>query len=121
MDRRKALKFVAASAFAAADSGHASPRPDAVATHTNDVWVETVLRRMLSVQRGQTRGDLLKVFTTEGGLATSLHRTFVSLDCPYFKVDVPFRQAGRMTLKEDDRDVISSISKPYPAWAVRCI
>lgn len=42
-----------------------------------------------------TRADLLKVFTTEGGISTGLHRTYVSRDCPFFKVDVDFRAVGR--------------------------
>lgn len=68
-----------------------------------------------------TRADLLKVFTTEGGISTGLHRTYVSRDCPFFKVDVDFRAVGRpdrdgegrVTLIEDRRDIIVKISRPY--------
>ena len=42
-----------------------------------------------------TREELMKVFRTEGGLSTGLHRTFVSRECPYFKGDVEFRAGGR--------------------------
>jgi hypothetical protein len=42
-----------------------------------------------------TRETPLTVFTTEGGLSTGLVRTFVSRDCPYFKVDVEFQAAGQ--------------------------
>ncbi len=67
-----------------------------------------------------TRERLLTVFTTEGGLSTGLRRTFVSRDCPYFKVDVEFEAVGRpgydkdgrVTLVEDARDVIVRISNP---------
>jgi len=48
-------------------------------------WVIEVLKRMLTIKPGMTRETLLKAFTTEGGLSTGLHRTFVSRDCPYFK------------------------------------
>jgi hypothetical protein len=45
---------------------------------------------METIKPGMTREELLKVFATEGGLSTGLNRTFVSRDCPYFKVDVEF-------------------------------
>jgi hypothetical protein len=54
-------------------------------------WVAGVLTRMQTIRPGMTRDALLTVFTIEGGLSTRLHRTFVSRDCPYFKVDVEFR------------------------------
>jgi hypothetical protein len=89
-------------------------------------WVTDVLTRMRTIKPGMTRNDLLKVFTSEGGLSTRLHRTFVSRDCLYFKVDVEFeavgRQSrdrdGRVTLTGDGRDIIVKISKPYLAFAV---
>jgi hypothetical protein len=80
---------------------------------------------MQTVKVGMTRSDLLKIFTTEGGLFSGLQRTFVSRDCPYFKVDVEFEAIGRpshdrdgwVTLEEDGRDVIVKISKPYLEFA----
>jgi len=68
-----------------------------------------------------TRKDLLVVFTTEGGLPTGLRRTYVSQECPYCKVDVEFQavgrpnrdREGRVTLVEDDRDIIVKLSSPY--------
>jgi hypothetical protein len=45
-------------------------------------WVTRTLEKMETVKPGMTREDLLKVFTTEGGLSTGLQRTFVSRDCP---------------------------------------
>ena len=90
-------------------------------------WVTEVLIRMLAVKPGMTRNDLLRVFTTEGGISTGLQRTFVSRDCRYFKVDVEFEAVGRpsrdrdgrVTLEEYGRDIIVKISKPYLAFAVR--
>jgi hypothetical protein len=84
-------------------------------------WVAQALQKMQSIQTGMTRKELLEVFTTEGGLSTGLHRTYVSQECPYFKVDVEFEAVGRpsrdgegrVTLVEDNRDVIVKISKPY--------
>jgi hypothetical protein len=84
-------------------------------------WVAQALQKMQTIQPGMTRKDLLEVFTTEGGLSTGLRRTYVSQECPYFKVDVEFEavgrpsrdEEGRVTLVEDNRDVIAKISRPY--------
>ena len=88
-------------------------------------WVADALTRMQTIKPGMTRTDLLKVFTTEGGLFNGLQRTFVSRDCLYFKVDVEFEAVGRpardrdgrVTLIEDGRDIIVKISRPYLALA----
>jgi hypothetical protein len=89
-------------------------------------WVARALVRMESIKPGMTRATLLTVFTTEGGLSTGLRRTYVSQDCPYFKVDVEFEAVGRpdrdadgrVTLVEDDRDIIHRISRPYLQFSV---
>jgi len=87
-------------------------------------WVARSLKQMQTVKVGMTRADLLKVFTTEGGLSTRLWRTYVYKQCPYFKVDVEFRAAGtrdkngRPSADESDNDVITKISKPYLAWTI---
>jgi hypothetical protein len=90
------------------------------------VWVGEVLKRMQSIKPGMTRSELLAVFTTEGGLSTGLHRTFVSRECPYFKVDVEFEAVGRpsydgegrVTLVEGDHDRIVKISPPYLQFSI---
>ena len=92
----------------------------------NSQWVLQVLERMNHIRTGMTRADLLKVFTAEGGLSTGLQRTYMSQDCPYFKVDVTFQavgrperdKQGRVTLAEDSRDQIASISRPYLAFSL---
>ena len=89
-------------------------------------WVAQALQKMQSIQTGMTRKDLLEVFTTEGGLSTGLRRTYVSQECPYFKVDVEFEAVGRpsrdgegrVTLVEDNRDVIVKISKLYLQFSI---
>jgi len=76
---------------------------------------------MQTIKTGMTRKELLTVFTTEGGLATPLEQTYVSQECPYFKVHVEFQavgrpsrdEEGRVTLVEDDDDVIVKLSVPY--------
>ncbi len=89
-------------------------------------WVHHTLEKMETIKPGMMRFDLLKVFRTEGGLSTGLRRTFVSQDCPYFKVDVEFKvvaradsdNAGVVTLLEDNRDIIVKISKPYLQFTI---
>jgi len=88
-------------------------------------WVAQVLTRIETIRPGMTRQQLLTVFTTEGGLSTALRRTFVTRECPHFKVDVEFKAVGRpdrdaegrVTGVESDRDIIVRISKPYLQFA----
>jgi len=83
-------------------------------------WVEGVLRHMLTIKPGMTRKQLLEVFTTEGGLSNRLHRTYVSIECPDFKVDVEFEAVGPSApdrnMGESDQDRITKISTPYLAF-----
>src|SRR5262245_9875389 len=121
--RRKligALLIVTVAEVSIGLAGQATPAsPSGNVTHV--AWVAGALERMKTIKAGMTRKELLTVFTTEGGLSTSTRRTFVSRDCPYFKVDVVFRAAGRperdvegrVTATEADGDVIVSISKPF--------
>jgi hypothetical protein len=96
------------------------------ASQEHVAWVVEVLERMQAIIPGMTREALYRVFTTEGGLSTGLRRTFVSRDCPYFKVDVEFQAVGRrekdadgrVTLVEDDRDLIHEISRPYLQFSI---
>ena len=89
-------------------------------------WIANNLKEVQKIKVGMTRADLLKVFTTEGGLSTGLTRTYVYRQCPYIKVDVEFEPVGRparnadgrVTLVESGEDVIRTISKPYLAWMV---
>jgi len=81
---------------------------------------------MQTIKPGVTRETLLTVFTTEGGLSTGLQRTFVSRDCPYFKIDVEFQavgrpdrdENGRVTLAEGDQDIVLKVSRPYLEFSV---
>ena len=89
-------------------------------------WVAESLKEMQQIKVGMARADLLRVFTTEGGLSTGLNRTYVYRGCPYMKIDVEFEPVGRtprdgegrVTLNEADVDVIKKISKPYLDWSV---
>lgn len=121
MQRRRALSLLT-SAIMGAEMLKASPTGmGGQCSQTHVAWVEEVLTRMQTIKPGMTRKTLLSIFTTEGGLSTGLRRTYVSRDCPYFKVDVEFRavgrsdrdESGRGTLVEGDEDIIVNVSRPY--------
>jgi hypothetical protein len=89
-------------------------------------WVRDALSEIQTVKVGMNRGQLSSLFATEGGLSTGLKRTYVYRQCPYIKIDVEFEAVGRpardaegrVTLVESERDVITTISRPYLAWQV---
>jgi hypothetical protein len=125
---RRALSIVLVIGAALGSSAAlGSARPSQASSQADRVaWVAEVLTRMQTVKPGMTRRDLLTVFATEGGISTALQRTFVSRDCPYFKVDVEFEvvgrpnrdSQGRVTPVEDSQDRIISISRPYVQFGV---
>jgi hypothetical protein len=98
--------------------------PESCPEHVD--WVWKVLEKMWTIKLGDTRKSLLRVFKTEGGLSTALEQTYVSQECPIFKVDVKFRAVdrpdgdsdGRGTLVESDDDIITALSRPYLASPV---
>lgn len=118
------LSVVAVCTFGSGDLASLASQERCNQVH--DEWVGQALKKMEKVEPGTTREDLLKIFTTESGLSTRLHRTFVSKDCAYFKVDVEFRaadgapldEAGRLTMKEDPQDIVVKISRPYLQFSI---
>ncbi len=83
---------------------------------TKQIW--DVLTECKKITAGTTRTELLKVFTTEGGLSTAAHRTFVHRRCPYIKVDVDFTLSDPKQKDERPTDTVSRISKPYLEWSI---
>jgi hypothetical protein len=127
MQRRRVFPLLASAALVGATALRANPATDRSQCSQSHVdWVTKVLERMQTVKPGFTRKALLAVFTTEGGLSTGLGRTFVSQDCPFFKVDVEFNavgrpnrdENGRVTLVEADEDIILKVSTPYLQFSV---
>ena len=118
------LFIVALSASAFFRPTHPASQASLLNEHAE--WVAQTLQKMETIQPGKTRKDLLEVFTTEGGLSNGLRRTYVSRECPYFKVDVEFEAVGRpargddhrVTLAEDNRDIIVRISRPYLQFSI---
>jgi hypothetical protein len=78
-------------------------------------WIGKVLHDIEQIRPGMKRKDLLKVFTTEGGISTRSQRTYVYQDCPYVKVTVHFKalEGEFSTPNEDPDDIIESLSQPF--------
>jgi hypothetical protein len=78
--------------------------------------VSEILKECSEIKPGtSTRADLIKYFTTEGGIWDSSQRTYVSRRCPYVKVDVKFSltKPDQKFTDELATDTVQSISKPY--------
>src|ERR1039458_7697527 len=73
--------------------------------------ISGILTECKKITPGMKRADLLKVFTTEGGISTAAHRTFVHRRCPYIKVDVEFAlsEQKQKVLEERLTDAIIKI------------
>jgi hypothetical protein len=89
-------------------------------------WIAKSLKEIETIKVNMTRRDLMRVFTEEGGLSTRLYQNFVYRRCPFIKVHVEFRAAGRTSKDKDgrfralsdERDLIKSISKPFLEWSI---
>jgi hypothetical protein len=106
------LCIIAVSAVAQSES----PKNGWDIDKEHTAWVANALRAMESIKVGMTRSDLMKVFTTEGGLSTTSQRTYVYRGCPYIKVDVRF--AASSGDKQLPTDKITGVSRPYIEWSV---
>lgn len=82
-------------------------------------WISECIKRTQSIKPGATRGKLLEVFTTEGGISTRSWRTYVYRECPYIKVDVEFKAVDDDN-KWDEKpgDIVTKVSKPYLEWSI---
>jgi hypothetical protein len=87
--------------------------------------MDQVLKDVSSIQSGMTRAELLRVFTTEGGLSTRDEQRYVYRRCPLIKVMVSFRRPadadddwGGAPEEERAGDIIQSISKPFLEYSI---
>jgi hypothetical protein len=105
------LSLLAISSLLFASPAKAGDEVDAHLTKQ----ISSLLADSRKLVPGSTRADLLKAFTTEGGLSTAKHRVFVHRRCPYVKVEVDFTLSdpAQNVLDERATDIISKISKPY--------
>jgi hypothetical protein len=127
MQRRHMVAFLASAAIGGSNALQASLTGEQGQSPKHHIaWVTQVLKRMETIKPGMTRKTLLTVFTTEGGISQPLRRTYVSQDCPYFKIDVEFQavgrpsrdESGRSTLAESDEDILLKISTPYLQFSI---
>jgi hypothetical protein len=118
--RKLTLVAATVAALAYALTPSASPARDDAEAAKRIEWVEKSLKEMQTVKAGMTRGDLLKVFTEEGGPSTRTQQTYAYRGCQYFKVDVRFEPVGARaaTAPYPPGDKIVNISKPYLDWGV---
>jgi hypothetical protein len=82
--------------------------------------ISDILKESGKIAPGTTRAELLKIFTTEGGLSTAKSRTYVHRRCPYIKVNVEFTlsDAKQSVVEERPTDTISKISNLYLGWSI---
>ena len=79
-----------------------------------------IMKECQQLKPGATRAELMKIFTTEGGISNAKQRTFPHRHCPYIKVDVQFNLTDpkQSVVKELPTDTITKISQPYLAWSI---
>jgi hypothetical protein len=125
--RRRIVQLLAAVSIGGSASVFALSTDEVCKASSDRIaWVAESLKRMLTIKPGMSRDQLLRVFSTEGGISTAFQRTFVSRDCPFFKVDVTFDRATGLNsntnrsdvLRELDTDVVASISRPYLQFSI---
>jgi hypothetical protein len=88
--------------------------------------IEAALIEIQMIKLGQTRKELLKVFTTEGGLSGRTWNHYVYRKCLYIKVDIRFEKVDSakngLAIPDDiypyPDDKIISISKPYLEFSI---
>jgi len=97
------------------DNRKSPAKQEASQYHTE--WISRCIKRIQAITPGATRGELLEVLTTEGGMSNRRGRRYVYKECPYIKVDVEFKPIGDGPL-EDDNDIITKISKPFLEWSI---
>ena len=114
MDRLARFVFACILCISAVAQSDFQQRPTPI-DREHAACVAGVLHTMQTIKAGTTRSDLMKVFTTEGGLSTTSQRTYVFRQCPYIKVDVKFAASSRG--QELPTDTIVEVSRPYLAWS----
>jgi hypothetical protein len=124
--RRRVLRLVGITGICGAAASASTLDDKRQSSCDHIAWVVECLERMLTIKSGMTRYQLMKIFSTEGGISTAKQRTYVSRDCPYFKVEVKFRRAADSGIdgarsewiEERDDDVITSISGPFLQFSI---
>ncbi len=119
----KIASMIAASFFVLLLGVSTLPAQSSQRPQEKTEWIADTLKEIQKIKIGMTRADLLKMFTTEGGLSTPFDRTYVYRDCTYIKVDIEFEPVGKRdaqgrVTEESNEDVIKKISRPYLEWGI---
>ena len=82
--------------------------------------ISDILKESQKIKPGTTRAELMRAFTTEGGLSTAKQRTYIYRGCPYIKINVEFTLSDpkQSVLDERPTDIVSEASQPYLEWSV---
>ncbi len=115
-DQIKKLKAHIEKIEAELEARKIAPQPQISQMHIK--WISECIMRIQTIKKGTTREELLRVFTTEGGWSTRLERTYVYKECPYIKVRVHFKAVDDDKFFENNKDIITDISKPYLEWMI---
>ena len=82
-------------------------------------WIASVMDSIHTIKPGMMRQDLMKLFTTEGGISTRSHRTYIYRQCAYIKVTIEFQPVDKpRDATEMPTDKIVSISNPFLQYAI---
>jgi hypothetical protein len=82
--------------------------------------IDQVMDSIATIKPGMTRQDILKIFTTEGGLSSRGQQRYVYKHCPHIKVDVEFApvDGGPPLSADDSADKIIKISRPFLEYTI---
>jgi hypothetical protein len=99
--------------------GQQTPHPPSPEEAALTKAIVTVLQAVHELKPGMTREDVLRNFTTEGGLSARSSNHFVYRGCPYIKIDVTFAiPSGEDQTVTDGADKIATVSRPYLEYSI---
>jgi hypothetical protein len=111
-----AVVFVAASSVLAQEAElNVRSGPQLDEEHAR--WIQQVMHSIETIKPGMRRGEILLVFTEDGGLSTRSQQRYTYKHCPYIKVDVEFSPIDHGT-KESPDDKIVKVSRPYLQYPI---
>jgi hypothetical protein len=112
----RAVVFVAASSVLAQEAElNVRSGPQLDEEHAR--WIQQVMHSIETIKPGMRRGEILPVFTEDGGLSTRSQQRYTYKHCPYIKVDVEFSPIDHGT-KESPDDKIVKVSRPYLQYPI---
>ena len=98
------------------DTGHRTiSGKQAEAYHATNVWLEARLQEVESIRVGSSYGDVAKHFRRDGGIAELTKHRFVSILCPFLKIDMEFEEKDSVNAGQPLTATakVVSVSKPY--------